>query len=110
MVRGFSSTIFTLLTTACSSSVLRKYESKASYCSIRRKCELGSEYRSVRSCGKDKDEKCKELGGRSKPQEHIEMVKVGKEWCKCGEVFMICAGSGSREAAVQIEDWLSWVV
>ena len=27
-----------------------------------------------------------------------------------GEVFKVCAGSGSCEAAVQTEDWLSWVV
>ena len=33
-----------------------------------------------------------------------------KEWPRDGEVFKFCAGSGSCEAAVQTEDWLSRVV
>ena len=27
-----------------------------------------------------------------------------------GEVFKLCAGSGSCEATVQTKNWLSWVV
>ena len=34
---------------------------------------------------------------------------VDKEWCRDGEVFKVCTGSGSCKAAVQTEDRLSWV-
>ena len=35
-----------------------------------------------------------------------KLVKNGMD----GEVFKVCARSGSSGAAVQTEDWLSWVV
>ena len=45
-----------------------------------------------------------EVSSKSTLKQQYKLARNG------GEVFKVCAGSGSCEAAVQTEDWLSWVV
>ena len=70
--------------------------------------ELGSEYGSVHSWKervKMRNEKDWEEEVSSKST--LKQYKLAKNGV---EVFKICAGSQSCEAAVQTEDWFSWFV